>query len=346
MGGGLNRKSIFDHIISLENLLRAWKEFRRGKRSKAEVQEFEFNLERNLFQLHWELTSGKWKPDPYQDFYICDPKLRHIHKATVRDRVFNQAVFRVLYPIFDRIFIHDSYSCRRKKGTHRGVLRLEEFIKKITKNHTRPAFALKCDIRKFFDNIPHDKLFDLVKKKVLNEKLRGIIKIIIESFQTANGKGLPLGNVTSQLFANIYLNELDQFMKRGIKAKYYVRYCDDFIILDTDESALVKIIPEIEKFLRESLGLNLHPNKVFIRKIRQGIDFLGYVAMPKYRVLRTRTKKRIFRKISVLKNNLDNGLVEKEKLEQVVGSYLGMLTHCNGFKIRKNIEDLAGSFYL
>ena len=148
-GGGSIKRDVFHEIISLKNLFAAWEEFRRGKRSKIDVQEFEFNLENNIFQLHQRLKDKTWRPDPYEDFFIRDPKLRHIHKATIRDRVFNQAVYRVLYQIFDKNFIFDSYSCRNKKGTHRGVNRLEKFIRSHSKNYTIPVYVLKCDVKNF-----------------------------------------------------------------------------------------------------------------------------------------------------------------------------------------------------
>src|SRR3989344_7046241 len=173
-GGGAHSNLFYD-VICVRNLLSAWKEFKRGKTSKIDVQEFEFNLEANIFQLHRDLRSGKWKPSPYESFYVRDPKVRHIHKASVGDRVFNQALYRKLYPVFDTSFIHDSFSCRIGKGTHRGVLRLESFMKKISRNYSRSCFALKCDVRKFFDNIVHASLFEIIKRKVKDESILKII---------------------------------------------------------------------------------------------------------------------------------------------------------------------------
>ena len=198
VSGGGHHSCDFCDLICPQNLFTAFEEFKRGKTSKIDVGEFQFNLENNLFQLHDDLKNEVWRPDIYQSFYVRDPKLRHIHKASTRDRVFNQAVFRILYPVFDKTFIHDSYSCRLEKGTHKGVLRLEEFARKVTQNYSRPSFALKCDVRKFFDNISHDVLFKLIKNKVKDEKILGIIGLILKSFETKSGVGLPLGNVTSR----------------------------------------------------------------------------------------------------------------------------------------------------
>ena len=336
-GGGGQHESLFYGVICLKNLLAAWYEFKRGKTSKTAVQEFEFNLENNLFQLHQVLQEKAWFPAPYLDFYIRDPKLRHIHKATVLDRVFNQALFRQLYPIFDKHFIHDSYSCRHKKGTHAGVLRLERYIKQVSANYTRPAYALKCDVRKFFDNINHDILFELIKRKVKDEDILVIIKKILESFQTTPGCGLPLGNVTSQLFANIYLNELDQFVKHTLKAKYYLRYCDDFIILDQNRGWLVEMIPKLDLFLEDSLQLKLHPKKIVLRKVSQGVAFLGYVVMPYHIVLRTKTKNRVVKKVKRLHREVLLGQTTQEHFDAALQSYFGMLEHCHGKKIKQKI---------
>ena len=300
---------------------------------------FEFNLEDNIFRLHDSLKDKTWEPDKYISFFVRDPKLRNIHKASVCDRVLFQAIYRVLYKIFDPHFIHDSYSCRVEKGTHKGVLRLEEFVRKVSDNHNDLAFALKCDVKKFFDSISHDILIEIIKRKVGDEEAFWLIAKIINSFEKKPGIGLPLGNVTSQLFANIYLNEFDQFAKHNLKIKYYVRYCDDFIVLSEDRNYLTNLIPIFTDFILKELILDLHPNKISIRKLRQGIDFLGYVAIPHFKVLRTSTKRRILKRMAFLKKELKSGNVSKEKFEQITNSYLGILKHCHGEKIKERILD-------
>ena len=339
-------EGIFHKIISLENLFSAWREFRRGKTGKIDVQAFELTLEDNIFQLHHELADKSWNPGPYSAFYVRDPKLRHIHKASVRDRVFHQALFRVLYPIFDKKFIHDSYSCRENKGVHKGVARLEQFISIVSNNYAHTAYALKCDIRKFFDSISHQTLFELIKIEIHEENLLEIIWRVIGSFETIPGRGLPLGNVTSQLFANIYLNELDQWTKHTLKIRHYIRYCDDFLIIDKDRRKLLELISDIQKFVEKNLQLTLHPNKVKIRKVSQGIDFLGYVALPRYRVLRTKTKQRMFRKIKELSDLRNNLLITESQFVQFLHSYYGILKHCKGYKIASKIIAITNSISL
>ncbi|MBI4120558.1 MAG: group II intron reverse transcriptase domain-containing protein [Parcubacteria group bacterium] len=274
-----------------------------------------------MFQLHDELKNGTYRHSDYTSFYVFDPKLRHIHKACVRDRVLHQAVFRVLYPIFDKSFIFDSYSCRFGKGTHRAVARLEIFSRKLSRNHTRNIFALKCDIKRFFDSVDQDVLIDLIGRRITNPGALWLIRTIIASLEKLPGQGLPLGNVTSQLFANIYLNELDQFIKHELKQKHYLRYCDDFVILGERPADLVEIAKRINDFLAQHLKLSLHPDKVIIRKYCQGIDFLGYVVLPQYRVLRTKTKVRLLKRVN----------------EKNLPSYLGVLKHCSWFKIGKKL---------
>lgn len=212
----------------------AWNEFKRGKSKKRDVREFELSLEDNIFQLHADLVAGIYRHSPYMAFYITDPKLRHIHKAEVLDRVLHHAIFKILYPIFDPTFIFDSYSCRFGKGTHQAVKRFQKFTETLSRNNSRDIFVLKCDIKKFFDSVRHGILLDLVQEKIKDDDALRLVKKVISSFEKTPGAGLPIGNVTSQLFANVYLNKLDYFIKHNLRAAYYIRYCDDFIILDTD----------------------------------------------------------------------------------------------------------------
>ena len=315
----------------------AWREFEAGKGMKADVQKFKIDLVNSLFALGEDLRLGNYRHGGYYRFVVYDPKRRQIHKATVRDRVLHHALFRVLSPIFDKLFIFDSYSCRVGKGTHRGVVRLADFIRRATHNYRRPAYALKLDIKKFFDSIDHRILFELIKRRVADADALRLIRLIISSFETAPQKGLPLGNVTSQLFANIYLNELDQFVKHILREKLYLRYADDFVIVHESREYLEALILKLSNFLGESLRLELHPQKIILRKVSHGVDFLGYVVLPHYTVLRTKTKKRVLKKIEVLRRNLSAGIITPESFNQSIQSYLGMLAHCKGFAVRRMI---------
>jgi retron-type reverse transcriptase len=320
----------FDKIISVENLLLAWQEFIRGKRKKKDVQEFQLHLIDNILILHEELKNKTYKHGGYYHFRISDPKPRDIHKASVKDRLTHHAIYRVLYPYFDRKFIADSYSCRKNKGTHKAFNRFRSFSYKVSKNHTRTCWVLKCDIKKFFASIDHKALISLLCKAITDENTIWLLKEIIVSFcSTSAGmtrhtsRGLPLGNLTSQLLVNIYMNEFDQFIKHKLRIEYYIRYADDFIFLSEHKSYLENLVLPIKCFLLEKLKLELHPKKVFIKTIASGVDFLGWVHFSNHRVLRTSTKRRMMKRLRT------NPGVETR------ASYFGLLKHGNGEKLKR-----------
>ena len=331
---------IFDEISSLENLFSAWGEFKKRKEKKCDVLKFAISLEDNIFALHKTLRAGKYYHSQYTSFYICDPKLRHIHKAETKDRIIHHAIMRIIEPYFDKTFIFDSYSSRKNKGTHRAIKRLQKFAWKLSRNSTKPVWVLKCDIKKFFDSVDHNILFVLINKKISDERAMMLIKDIIYSFQRERAKGIPLGNLTSQLFSNIYLNELDQFVKQDLCVKYYIRYVDDFMILGRDKAHLQNTLVHIDRFLSKELKLQLHEQKVSIRLWHEGVDFLGYVIFPHYSVLRTKTKKRILKKIKIRQAEMSEGTTRKDKFKQTQQSYLGMLKYCRARKIKSDIENI------
>ena len=319
---------------------------------------FEYTLEDNIFQLHQDLSAGAYRHGNYQQFRITDPKARLISKSSVRDRLLHHAIYRVLYPAFDQTFIYDSYSCRDNKGTHKAFVKLENVSKKISKNYTQPCFALKLDIRKFFDSVDHKVLMDLLKERIEDKRLLELLENIISSFwQTParlpfrsfmrrrvqnlldnkilesshglprmtveNKTGMPLGNLTSQLFANVYLDPLDKFAKHHLRAKYYLRYADDFIFLSDNPDELLGYLVEVNQFLKAELKLNIHPNKIYLRKLNWGIDYVGYVALPHYAIPRKKTVKRIFKKLIYLRK------YQPERIPLAMPSYLGYLKHAD-----------------
>ena len=279
----------------------------------------------NIIQLYQELANHTYNHGSYQGFRINDPKPRQIHKSLVRDRLLHHAIYRQLYPFFDRTFVCDSFSCRIGKGTHRALNRFRKFGYKISKNNTQTCWILKCDIRKFFENINHEVLVNILKEYIPDQNVIGLLEKVIHSFSSALGRGLPLGNLTSQLFVNIYMNEFDQFIKHKLKAKYYIRYADDFVVLSDDKSWLKEMLPKIGDFLLENLKLELHPDKIFIKTLASGVDFLGWVHFPDHRALRTTTRRRMMKRIK-----------ENPKLE-TGNSYRGLLSHGNAYKLRKSM---------
>lgn len=328
----------YDNLIAVDNLFQAWSEFRKGKKKRVDVQIFERYLEDNLFRLHRSLKEKTYQHGCYLSFYVHDPKLRHIHKAEVLDRVVHHLLYKYLYELFDKSFIYDSYSCRLNKGTHKGVLRLEKFTRIVSRNYTRDCWTLKCDIRKFFANVDHQILLSLLKKKIVNQDIIRLLQKVIDSFTSqpqkvspCEAKGIPLGNLTSQVFANIYLNELDKFMKHKLKIKYYLRYADDFLIIGNSKVNLLRYTSVLEQFLKDNLKLELHPKKISLRKLDWGIDFLGYIVLPHYILPRTKTKRRMFRKLEEKQNSTN--------FNQSLQSYLGYLSHAISFKLAQEIKE-------
>ena len=317
----------FEEIISLDNLLLAWQEFLKGKKSKPDVQAFSLNLFDNILELHNDLSNKSYRHGSYKSFYINDPKRRHIHKASVRDRLLHHAVYLVLYPFFERTFIADSYSCRLDKGTHLALNKFRDFAYIESKNHTRTCWALKIDIRKFFASIDHEILLTILRQYICDTEIIWLLTQIIESFSADSDvrKGLPLGNLTSQLFANIYLNSFDQWVKHSLKVRHYIRYADDMVFLSGNKEFLIEILPRIKNFLQCNLKLKLHPDKIFIQTIAQGIDFLGWQNFPNHRILRKNTRWRMFGRIKISPNN------------QTLQSYLGLLSHGDTYNIEARL---------
>lgn len=288
---------------------------------------YERHLEDNLFALQGELLEGTYRHGPYEPFTIFDPKQRQIHKTTVKDRIVHQALVQVIEPFFEKRFIFDSYSCRVGKGTHEAVKRLRVFLRKVSLNYTRTVYALKCDIRRFFASVSHEKLLRLLGERVDDQKAMSLLGEVISSFEMEKGHGIPLGNLTSQLFANVYLHELDHFMKQHLKEKYYLRYCDDFVILSESRKHLQSLIPQINSFLTERLSLSLHPDKMSIRTWGQGIDFLGYILMPHVTVPRTKTVHRMLLRAD----------------ERKAASYLGLCSHADAYDVSRIIRTKTAS---
>ena len=289
------------------------------------MAEYQKDLRSNLGALHNALVSGEYGHRPYQQFTIHDPKQRQIHKATVADRIVHQAIVSAIEPLFETRFIYDSYSCRIGKGTHAGVQRLQTFLRQASHNNTQKVYALKCDVRKYFASVDHEILLRLIARRVENDDVLELIRTIIMSHGASTGTGIPLGNITSQLFANIYLHELDWFMKQTLGVKRYARYCDDFVVVSTDKSHLQSLIAPISSFLQHELQLDLHPTKVSIGSWQQGIDFLGYVLRPYATTLRSKTKRRMLARAT----------------EYNLSSYLGLCGHADAHHLSQVVKLVA-----
>ncbi|OGM92105.1 hypothetical protein A2935_02050 [Candidatus Wolfebacteria bacterium RIFCSPLOWO2_01_FULL_47_17b] len=313
---------MFDQLTSFQNLHQAYRDARKAKRYRPAILRFGCMLEKELPILRDALRNGTYVHGTYRTFIVSDSKKRIIQAAPFRDRVVHHAVCNVIEPLFERTFIHDSYACRKDKGTHAAVKRLRSFMQSCGGGGSR-VFCLKCDISKYFDSIDHGILLGLLKKGLRKEtkvepsqtkvqpwSLLNLCEQIIRSVPS----GVPIGNLTSQLFANIYLNELDQYVKRVLKERYYIRYMDDFLILSTDAEHLYKQRECIRAFLRDRLKLVLHPKKSSIFPIMpNGIDFLGYRVFTHHVELRRSTVQRWKRKFKNLPADLRSDAIRDWK---------------------------------
>lgn len=329
-GGGQFHVFMLTHkykdIISMENLLETWQRFVRGKRHKNDVMKYQARLADNLVILHDLLQKRTYTHAAYSAFNISDPKPRNIHKAMVRDRLLHHLIYKELYPYFENRFIHDSFSCRKYKGTHRALDRFRDFARKVSKNNTRTCYVLKCDIKKFFASIDHTILRTILKRHIRDQEILWLIDEVVSSFQsTREGVGLPLGNLTSQLFVNVYMHEFDAFMKQELRVKYYLRYADDFAIMADNRKYLEELLPQIHIFLYEKPKLQMHEDKVYIKTFATGVDFLGWIHFPYHRQIRTTTKRKIMRKLKWYPK------------PETINSYRGLLLHGNTHKLSQKL---------
>jgi len=324
-------KNFYEKIISLENLILAYKKAKKGKTKKDYVIKFEENLAYNLKILYDELKNRTYFPKPLETFILRDPKTRRISKADFRDRIVHHALCNVIGPLFEKIFIYDSCANRKTKGTLFALKRFEKFQGKVTNNLSKQAYCLKADIKHYFREVDRLILIKILKKKIKCNKTINLIEIILNNSQ--ENKGMPLGNLTSQFFANVYLNELDYFVKHKLKAKYYVRYVDDFVILHSSKNQLKKWKKEVQYFLKEDLKLELHPDKSKIISLSKGIDFLGFRIFYYHKLLRKRNIRSMKKKVELF----NKGEFSQEKFKEVLQGWCAYAKWANTFNLRKRV---------
>ncbi len=345
-------KNLYPKVYNLKNLTLAYKKARKGKTKKIYVKEFEENLAYNLKVLHDELKNQTYQPKPLETFILRDPKTRKISKSDFRDRIIHHALIKVLEPIFNKTFIYDSHANRKKHGTLLAIQRFEKFMRKVSKNgkingwfnnNQVKGYCLKADIKHYFQEVDHKILLKILKKKIVDEKVIWLIKRILVSEKRdmriyINKKGIPLGNLTSQFFANVYLNELDYFIKHKLKAKYYLRYVDDFVILHSSKSQVRIWKQKINLFLKENLKLKLHPDKSRIISLSRGIDFVGFRNFYYFKLLRKRNIKNMLNKIKKLKK----GNISYNKF---IESFQGWKAYANWANTHSLINKLILNFF-
>jgi len=325
-------------MYSCENLELAFKKACKGKTFMHYVVEFEKNLQNNLLALRAELLFNSYAPKHLTTFIIKDPKTRRIDKSDFRDRIVHHALCNVIEPLFDKTFIYDSYANRIGKGTLKAIQRFDQFKRIVSKNNTCPCYVLKADIKHYFENVDHKKLLEIIKRKISDSQLLVLIKKVILNYHNSHaGKGMPLGNLTSQFFANVYLNELDQFIKHRLKAKYYLRYVDDFVLLHKSSKQLLIWKINISKFLQKELFIELHPQKSSIRPLAKGIDLLGFTCFYYHRILRKRNLLKMLRRIESFKEKYRQGFIESYEILASFQGWNAYAIHANTYKIRRFI---------
>lgn len=325
--------NLYQQIYNFSNLHKAYQKARLNKRYKQDVLMFSANLEEELINLQNHLIYKSYIPGKYHQFFVHDPKTRLILALPFRDRVIHQALCGIINPIFEPTFIYDSYACRVGKGTLAGVDRVKGFLDKEKSKHDK-VYCLKMDVTKYFYSIDHNILKRLIRSKIRCKNTLWLIDLIIDS--TDDEIGIPVGNLTSQLFANIYLNKLDHFIKEQLLMKHYVRYMDDMIILHHDKRILWSALKEVKEFLFEyKLRLN---NKTAVFDVCAGIDFLGYRQFLNRRILRKRIMQKNYRKFNkYIKSNKDDAHINRS-----LQSLKGQCKHCDGTKILEKIKTIIG----
>ena len=319
----------------LTDLFTAYYCARKNKRNTASQMRFERNLSETMIDLYYDIRDRQYKVGRSMCFIIKDPVHREVFAASFRDRIVHHLLYNWLMPVFEPTFIYDSYSCREGKGTLFGIERLEHHIRSCSRNYTRPCYVLKMDIEGYFMNINRARLFDFVRGRLEDPDIRKnvcfdvcvamyLLELVIFNdpvkgcyrkgrikdwdglpaskslFHSSSGCGLPIGNLTSQLFSNIYLSRLDDYVKRELKCRHYGRYVDDFYVVGDAKEELMPLIGKIRRFLHEELELSLHPRKVCLFQAEKGVPFLGAVIKPYQRYVSLRTRKGSFRRMEDL----------------------------------------------
>lgn len=371
----------------LEDLFQAYYDARKNKRNSLSALAFELEYEKNLLQLYDEIKNRSYKPSPYSAFIVEKPVKREVFASDFRDRVVHHLIFNYLNPLFDPTFINDSYSCRTGKGTSYGIQRVNYFIRSCSDNYTKDAYILKLDIKGYFMSIDKRILFDIIHTRIIKKQhalgceldvimflIEGVVfdnpteRCVLRSpreswlglpkskslFYSAANKGLPIGNLTSQLFANIYLDGLDHFIKRQLKCRYYGRYVDDMIIVHSNKQRLLRAMKEVSDYLYENVSLKLHPKKIYLQHVGKGVSFLGVYIKP-YRVMvGKRVKRSVLKEINHGARTLKQ-IAEKNNAKSVndfniefcqkINSYLGLLRRADSYNFRKDLRNMvAGEF--
>ena len=341
-------RALFKEVCSFGNLVLAYRRARKRKRSRPDVVAFDLAHEDRLIELETELREQTYEPGHYRNFYIYEPKKRIISAAPFRCRVVHHAICNVIEPIFERSFVHDSYSCRVGKGTHAALDRFTRYARQY-------PLVLKCDVVQYFPSVDHELLRGMLRRRVADERLMALIERILASgkdvfgdergatyfpgddlFAALRPRGLPIGNLTSQFFANVFLDPLDHFVKDELGEKAYLRYCDDFVVFGRSRERLMELRERSRRFL-QGLRLRLHQGKSVVYRVKDGTPFLGFLVFPDHRRLLRKSAARARRRFRQLAEAFARGEVDLPEARQRVMAWLGHARHGDTWGLRRRV---------
>jgi retron-type reverse transcriptase len=336
MGVAETCKSLYEKICSFENLYKAFLKTRKYKRYNQEVLGFEYNLEKELFKLKEELQGLTYEPKRPQRLIFYEPARREMIMPAFRDRIVQQALLQVIEPVFEKYFIFDSYAFRIGKGTHSALERFDEFKRKVSpRRFPNSGHILKADIKNYYPSVNHNILIRTLKEKIADEKVIKLIEIILSV--CPGDKGIAVGSPCSQLFANIYLNKLDYFIKHNLRNKFYLRYADDFVVLNNKLKPLQETKQKIEVFLRQSLHLELNQDKTKIISTNKGVDLLGYKIFYFHRLIRKRNLKNFKAKLKMWQEDIKQDRLDTFGLGRKIKGWVEYARYANSYKLRKSL---------
>ena len=335
-------KNLYGKLCSWENIYLAARKARKRKRSKSDVQKFEYDLEENLMQIQAELKEGRFKPGKYRRFKVTEPKERDICAAPYKDRVVHHAIINIIEPLWEKEFYYHSYACRVGKGMHKAITVCQKYVR-------RNKYVLKCDIRKYFPSIDHEILKSILSRKIGDVKLLKLINLVIDDSPEQDSlavlfpgddlytlmerkRGIPIGNLTSQFFANVYLNELDKFIKHNCKVRDYLRYMDDFLLFSDSKEELSKIRKELEEFLN-GLRLELHSRKTQIFPVKNGVKFLGFQIFRGRIRLQKENIRRFEKRMHIRQKQYAAYEIDSDTIKQGIVAWMGHAGHGNTKKL-------------
>ena len=355
-------RNIFPRVCDYDNLFLAFLKAKQRKAKKNYVIEFENGLENELYSLQWELLTYTYKPKPLTVFTVRDPKTRKISASNFRDRVVHHAVCNIIEPIFEKRFICDTFANRKGKGTSAVMKRISYFLHKVIGNGRMTSrereserqisnpiagFVLKADIRKYFETVNQEVLLSILRKRIKDEDLMRLIGLILANHKTQTpGKGMPLGNLTSQFFANVYLAEFDYFVKHELKAKYYIRYVDDFVILHRSEEQLADWQGKINRFLAEKLKIELHPDKTKIIPLHNSVPLVGFRVFYACKLLKKSNLRKMQRRLFGFRTRFTRGKVTSSHILLSMAGWEGYAKMGNTYhlrqQVRRNVRHILG----